>query len=450
MINRRRFLAGSGSVIAAGGFTTLAHAFGGGVHAVQHGLIPGSIEDQGRRLQTILETASAQNQPVFLEPGIYRVSNVTLPINTRLFGIKGATVLEYTGGDHFILSQNAETLQLEGITFDGRVRPVKEYADSNVRIATAANLTIRDCRSTNSSAYGFFVEQSSGEISSNRVDNAVGFAGIMGLANTGLSISNNLVEDCSNGGILAYRWDRAEDSTIIAQNRIRRIAAIKGGTGPHGNGINTYQCDGIIVNDNHVSDCAFSTIRSNSCSNIQISDNTCLRAGETSIYSEFAFQGANITGNIVDGAARGISIANLDHGGRLSICANNMVRNIHETIPYVEENHIYGAGILAEADIAITGNVIENTKRFGMLLGWGPYLKNVVASNNVIRETEAAFYVSVVEGIGSVSITDNVISDTKNGAVIGHRWTDAVTGDLARSGSGDFPTLQIKRNKLDS
>ncbi len=450
MINRRTFITGSSAVIAASSVPALAHGFIGGISATQQGLVPGSTLDQGQVLQKILETASDQNQPVFLEPGIYRVSNVTLPANTRLFGVEGATVLEFAGGDHFILSQNAETLHLEGITFDGRLLPVKEYADSNVRVATVANVTIRDCRSTNSAAYGFFIEQSSGEVSSNRVDNAFGLAGIMGLANTGLSITHNLVEDCSNGGILAYRWDRAEDSTIISQNRIRRIAAIKGGTGPHGNGINTYQCDGIIVNDNHVSDCAFSTIRSNSCSNIQISDNTCLRAGETSIYSEFAFQGANITGNIVDGAARGISIANLDFGGRLSICANNIVRNIHETIPYVEENHIYGAGILAEADIAITGNVIENTKRFGMLLGWGPYLKNVVASNNVIRETDAAFYVSVVEGIGSVSITDNVIAETRSGAVIGHRWKDAVTGDLARIGASNFPTLQIERNKLDS
>lgn len=450
MINRRKFLLGSGALIASNSFVSLAQAFGGGIRAVEQGLRPGSVENQGPILQAILDTASLQNLPVFLEPGIYRVSNLTLPANTRLFGIKGATVLEYAGGDHFILSQNANTLQLEGITFDGRLRTVKEYADGNVRVATAANLSIRDCHSTNASAYGLFVEQSAGEISSNRIDNAVGLAGIMGLANTGLTITQNTIEDCSNGGILAYRWDRGEDSTIISQNRIRRIAAIKGGTGPHGNGINTYQCDGIIVNDNHVSDCAFSTIRSNSCNNIQISDNTCLRAGETSIYSEFAFQGANITGNIVDGAARGISIANLDHGGRLSICANNMVRNIHETIPYVEKNHIYGVGILAEADIAITGNVVENAKRFGMLLGWGPYLKNVVASNNVIRETDAAFYISVVEGIGSVSITDNVIAQTRMGAVIGHRWMDAVTGDLARVGTDGFPTLQIERNKLDS
>ena len=67
---------------------------------------------------------------------------------------------------------------------------------------------------------------------------------------------------------------------------------------------------------------------------------------------------------------------------------------------------IFGTGILAEADIAITGNVIEHASRFGMLLGWGEYLRNVTASNNIIRDTKTGIYVSVVRGTGQVSIPD--------------------------------------------
>ncbi len=450
MLNRRTLLTGLGASSLALSLPANAFSYAGGLRATELGLRPGSAENQGRTLQAILEQASAQNQPVLIDPGTYRVGDVTLPANTRISGIKGATTLEFAGGSHFIYGENCNTVELRGLTFDGRVLPVREYADGSVRITNAKQVSIRDCRSTNSSAYGLFINESDGVISNNVIDNSLGFAGIMGLANKGLTISENTIEDCANGGILVNRWQRKEDSTIVTGNRIRRIAAVKGGTGPHGNGINTYQCDGVMVTDNHISDCAFSTIRSNSCNNIQISDNTCIRAGETSIYSEFAFQGANISGNIVDGAARGISIANMDHGGRLSICANNLVRNIHDTVPYDPENHIFGAGILAEADIAITGNVIENTKRFGMLLGWGPYLRNVVASNNMIRDTRTGFYLSVVEGIGSVSLTDNIISKVTNGAIVGHRWNDAVTGDLAKSGSDAFPSLQITRNKLDS
>ncbi len=449
MIDRRRFLTGMGASLAAT-VTTPAFGFTGGWRAADHGVRPGVAEDQGRRLQRLLERASLENQPVFLEPGQYLVSNVTLPQNTRLYGVKGATKLEFLGGDHFLYCENANTVDLQGLVFDGRLRPVKEYADGNLRVSNAQSVSIENCHSTNASAYGLIIEGSDGRVTNNKVDNALGYGGIMSMANKGLTISNNTVQDCANAGILAYRWERAEDNTIITNNRVRRIAAIKGGTGQYGNGINSYQCDGIMITDNHVSDCAFSTIRSNSCSNIQITNNTCLRAGETSVYSEFAFQGANITGNIVDGAARGISIANLDHGGRLSICANNIVRNIHENVPYADEQHVFGTGILAEADIAITGNVVENASRFGMLLGWGPYLQNVVASNNVVRKTKTGFYVSVVEGIGTASITDNVISEASRGAVIGHRWQEAVTEDLARSSTKKFPSLQIDRNKLDS
>ena len=449
-MNRRNFLFGAGVTIGSAVICDAAMAFAYGLRASEMGLRPGGVDNQGRLLQSILEKAALTNSPVFLEPGVYRVADVTLPKNTRLFGVKGATQLEYAGGSHFIYAEDAKTIQLEGLRFDGRLRPVKEYADGAVRISGAKDLTFRDCHISNASTYGLFVERSTGYIFNNMIENALGFGGLFAHANMGLTISDNLVQDCANNGIMIYRWDRGEDNTIVSGNRVRRIAAVKGGTGPHGNGINSYQCDGVIINDNHVSDCAFSTIRSNSCSNIQIANNTCLRAGETSIYSEFAFQGANISGNIVDGAARGISIANLDHGGRLSVCANNLVRNIHENVPYDPEGHIFGAGILAEADIAITGNVIENTKRFGMLLGWGPYLKNLSASGNVINKTGAGFYVSVVDGIGAVSIKDNIITDAKRGGIIGHRWRDAVTGDMVKEGAKRFPTLDITGNTVNT
>ena len=448
MIDRRHFLLGSGASALAVAATP-ALGFVGGWRATDHGIRPGAAEDVGRKLQRLLEKASLDNQPVFLEPGQYLVSNVTLPDNTRLYGVKGATTLHFLGGDHFLYSENAKTVQLKGLTLDGRLRPVKEYADGNLRIINTKSVSIEDCHVTNSAAYGIYVDRSEGHVAANKIENAVGYGGIMSMANTGLLISDNIIQDCANAGILAYRWERGEDSTIITNNRVRRIAAIKGGTGQHGNGINSYQCDGIMITNNHVSDCAFSTIRSNSCSNIQITNNTCLRAGETSVYSEFAFQGANVSGNIVDGCARGISIANLDHGGRLSICANNIIRNVHENVPYDPGQHIFGTAILAEADISITGNVIENAKRFGMLLGWGPYLQNLVASNNVIRKTQTGFYVSVVDGIGTASITDNVISEASHG-VVGHHWQEVVTDDLARTGATNHPTLQVARNKLDS
>lgn len=399
MIARRKFLAGLGaSSIALSTKTVFARSIGGGINANSEGLRAGAASDQGKKLQKIIDIASKNNQAVFIEPGRYKISNLTLPQNTRLHGVNGATKLEYAGGYHFVYAENANHIELDGISLDGGLLPVKDYAEANLGIVNAKHVNIENCFITNASKSGIEVSNSAGRISKNKIDTAVGTAGIVGQANTGMMISDNVVSECANAGILVYRRDVGADNTIITNNRVNFISAVMGGTGQYGNGINTWQADGVMISNNHVSDCAYSSVRSNSCSNIQITNNTCLRAGETSISSEFAFQGALISGNIVDGAARGISIANLDKGGRLTVCSNNLVRNIHENVPYADEQHIFGTGILAEADIAITGNVIERTSRFGMLLGWGEYLRNLSASNNIIRDTKTGFYVSVVEG----------------------------------------------------
>ena len=162
-----------------------------------------------------------------------------------------------------------------------------------------------------------------------------------------------------------------------------------------------------------MSDCAFSAIRANSASNLQIAGNTCSRSGETALYAEFAFEGAVINGNIVDGAANGISIVNFDKGGRMAVCSGNIVRNLSTEGPYPADAPGFGVGITVEADTAVTGNVVENAPLYGMKIGWGPYMRNVVATGNVIRKAGTGIAVTVVEGAGSAVISDNVISETR-------------------------------------
>ncbi|TIR78362.1 MAG: TIGR03808 family TAT-translocated repetitive protein, partial [Mesorhizobium sp.] len=81
---------------------------------------------------------------------------------------------------------------------------------------------------------------------------------------------------------------------------------------------NAFRAGNVIISANVVSDCAFSAIRANSSSNLQITGNTCSRSGETGIYSEFSFEGAILSNNLVDGAANGISIVNFNEGGRMA------------------------------------------------------------------------------------------------------------------------------------
>lgn len=455
-LTRRSLLGGAGAAsLAAAASPTPANAvtmafadLRGGYDATHSGLRPGAIDDQSKLLQKVLDDAASENKPVFLPPGRYIVSNITLPTRTRLMGVPGASQLIYSGGGHFLMSENAEHLEFTGLVLDGANRPIESYAEAAVRVAGADHVVIDNCEIVGSSEIGIQIDRSSGRIERSRISGAAGNCAIFALENKQMLISGNTIENCANAGILVYRWQSGEDGTIVTGNRVARIDAKNGGTGPWGNGINVYQADSVIVSNNHVSDCAFSSIRSNSGNNIQITGNTCLRAGETSVYSEFAFNGALVSNNIIDGGSTGISIVNLDHDGRLAVCANNLVRNIHDKAPYEMEPFIFGSGISAEADISITGNVIDTTAKNGLQLGWGNYLRNVVASSNVIRKTKTGIYVSVVEGTGNASITGNMLADIKGAGIAGYRWNDAVTGDLSKSGSEDFPNLTIADNTV--
>jgi uncharacterized secreted repeat protein (TIGR03808 family) len=196
-----------------------------------------------------------------------------------------------------------------------------------------------------------------------------------------------------------------------------------------------------MVSGNMVSDCAFSAIRANSGSDIQISGNSCARSGETAIYAEFAFEGAVVNGNIVDGAANGISIVNFDKGGRMAVCSGNIVRNLSTEGPYPASAPGFGVGITVEADTSATGNMVENAPLYGIKIGWGPYMRNVVATGNVIRKAGTGVAVTVVEGAGPA-----VISDNAKGAILGYRWSDAVTADMALHGNPGYTHLTVERN----
>jgi uncharacterized secreted repeat protein (TIGR03808 family) len=164
-----------------------------------------------------------------------------------------------------------------------------------------------------------------------------------------------------------------------------RIAARAGGTGQNGNGINIFRAGNVMVTDNHVSDCAFSAIRANSASNIQIVSNQAIRSGETAVYAEFSFEGAVIASNLIDGGTVGISVANFNEGGRLAAVTGNIIRNLTTQGPYPAEYAGFGIGMAIEADAAVTGNVIEGAPKWGVLMGWGPFLRAVNFTGNTIR-----------------------------------------------------------------
>lgn len=265
---------------------------------------------------------------------------------------------------------------------------------------------------------------------------------------TGLAIAGNDVSDCGNGGILVWRWSEGEDGSIVTGNRVAAIRADDGGTGENGNGINVFRAHGVIVSANQIADCAFTAVRANAANNVQIAGNTCRDLGEVGIYSEFAFIGAVVANNIVDRAASGISIANFKEGGRIAIVANNIVRDLTGKGPYPADPPGFGTGIAVEADASITGNVIDGAPLSGLMLGWGPYLRDIAATGNVIRGAPVGVAVSVVDGAGSAIIGNNVIAGADRGAIVGMRWAERASGDLSQSGAEQFPHLTIANNRV--
>ena len=456
MLNRRDLLALAGAGAAAAlvrpataagidGVTTAAMR--GSIDATEFGALPGAMDDQSKTFARMLDIASDRDTPLFLPPGVYIVSNLTLPRRVRLTGVPGASRIIYGGDGHLLIGEDAERVELSGIVFDGANRWLRDDALGLIDLRRTRHLAIDNCEIVGSGKNGIALERSAGRIERTAVSGAAD-AGIYSVEASGLSITANTVSDCANGGILVHRWQAADDGTFVSGNRVSRIAARNGGTGQHGNGINVFRAANVIVSNNIVSDLAFSAIRANSASNIQIANNTCIGSGETGIYAEFSFEGAVINGNIVDGAANGISIVNFNEGGRLAICSGNIVRNLVNKGPYEQEPPGFGVGISVEADCAATGNVVENVPLYGLQLGWGEFMRNVVATGNVIRKAGTGIIVSVVEGTGSAVISDNVIDQVSEGAVVGYRWAEKATGDLALEGAGGHANLTIERNRL--
>lgn len=456
MISRRRLVAGLAATAGTAAFvrSTAAQSprisngeLRGSIDAGAHGVTPGGGQTTRRNLERLLADAAARNMPVYLPPGDYPISSLNLPDGTRLIGIAGATRLVHSGGGALLRAESARRIELSGLILDGADQPPGGDEAAVAFFRSVADLVIENCEVANAGRTGLHLEACGGRISRNRISRIVEY-GLYAVNSTNLSVTENTVSDCGNGGILIHRWEKGTDGTIVSGNRISRTGAGNGGTGQYGNAINLYRANDVIVSGNHISDSAFSAIRANSASNAMISGNHCTTSGETAIYAEFSFEGAMIAGNLVDGAANGISVVNFNEGGRLATVANNIVRNLRLVGPYTVEDPIFGVGISAEADTAVTGNVVENAPYSGLAFGFGPYLRNVTATGNIVRDAGVGCVVTVVEGAGDAIIANNVFQGAKRGAIVGYRWREASTGDLAKDGAERFSHLTIEGNRV--
>ena len=452
----RRYLIGASAAGVAGALAAAPDAARAapltstlGRDATQYGVRPGSPDDQTRALQRAIDEAARAQAPLALPPGIYRTGLLRLQSGSQIVGVRGATKLVFNGGASMLQSEGAGHVGLNGITLDGGgiALPARRGL---VHCLGGADIRIIDCEITGSGGAGIWFEEVSGDVSGNIITNTASTA-FVSFDAQGLQVARNTIIGTNDNGIEILRNAIGDDGTLVLDNRIEDIKAGPGGSGQYGNAINAFRAGNVIVRGNRIRNCDYSAVRGNSASNIQITGNSVSDVREVALYSEFAFEGAVIANNTVDGAAFGVSVCNFNEGGRLAVVQGNIIRNLLPKRPIgTAPDDDAGVGIYVEADCSVTGNVIENAPSFGIMAGWGKYLRDVVISGNVIRKALIGVGVSVTPGAGTALVDTNMISETPRGAVVGLDHARPVTPDLAAEGAQRFAQVVVGNNVVRS
>ncbi len=381
--------------------------------AVAAELVPDGRADQTLSLQTAIDAAAKQGGVVRLGAGRFPVSGLRISSSLQLEGVAGHTILTAPNGVTLLTVEGAEHVSISGLVFEG-------------------------------GGNGLVLTRSGGRICGNEFRSSEKTA-LMALDSKGLEISGNHLHDIGNNGIQVWTSGKAEDGTLVSNNRVERVAARAGGSGQNGNGINVYRAGNVMVANNRITDCAFSAIRNNSGSNCQIIGNSISRTDEVAIYVEFAFEGAVVSNNLIEDICFGISITNINEGGRLAVCSNNLVRNARGGR---SEGVTTAGGIYAEADTLVSNNVIENARDVGIALGWGNYCRNLTVQGNLIQDCAKGITASVTAGAGPSYIANNIISGARTAAILGMDHLDPVTDDLGKAGAKVPDLLQLKDNVI--
>ncbi len=94
----------------------------------------------------------------------------------------------------------------------------------------------------------------------------------------------------------------------------------------------------------------------------------------------------------------------------------------------------------------VSGNVVEGAPAYGILIGWGSYLRDVSVTDNLIRDSHIGIGVSTAASAGTALITDNLITGAKDGAIRAMDGTTPVGPDLTQASAEAYRNLAIYAN----
>ena len=248
LISRRHILRSLGlaASLSAPVFSRAFAQAAGAINASDLGVVPNA----GLRISDLLDQAAAfaasQELPLYLPPGTYLVDSLRLADGASLIGAGPATQLLGTGRGPLVNTGGYEGLSLQHLT----VRAAGLESDDMplVRISQTEQTLIRDCHFTGGQGTALHLEGCGGHVSMCQIEDA-GTA-MMVNDSAGLSITNNLVRNCANNGILIWRSIKGNDGTLVSGNRISGIGARDGGTGQNGNAINIFRANQVRIHNN--------------------------------------------------------------------------------------------------------------------------------------------------------------------------------------------------------
>ena len=384
------------------------------LNAADIGVLPDLASDQTLTFQKAIDLAAYLKVPLQLQPGRYVCSGLKLHPQSRLQGVGQSTVIALQGQGAAITAADCSGIVLQHFSLRGELYRDATTNPHLVALIGCSDLLVQQIDMTDHPGIALDLRRCSGRITSCRISK-VGHAAVKSVDAMGLSIDQNDISQCHNNGILVWREATGQDGTLVVHNRISQIAALAGGSGQNGNGVNIFKADGVVVEANRITDCAYSAVRGNSASNLQIVANNVARIGEVALYAEFAFQGAVIANNIVEQAATGVSVTNFNDGGRLAVVQGNVIRGLFRREGEPVDKR--GVGIAVEADTSVTGNTIEGSPTAGMTIGWHHWMRNVAVTGNVVRECGLGIGITGHDSAGAGLVSNNIIDRCPAGAI---------------------------------
>src|SRR5580704_6424636 len=276
---RRLFAALAGAATAGTAAPALARDVStrSSIDATTLGLRPNAPDDQSKTLQRAIDQAAAAGTVLHLPAGFYRAGALNLPSHAAIAGVAGLTRIVMAGGPSMMSATGSDNIALSGLILDGVNIPLPERRGL-IHLAQGHALRITDCEIVGAGRNGITLESMEGEVTGTTIsaaDNA-----IFSIDAQGLRIAGNTVRNAGNGGILVWRSTAGDDGTLVVDNRIEKVANKSGGSGQYGNAINVFRANNVMVRGNRISNAAFSAVRGNAASNLQILGNTCSAIGE--------------------------------------------------------------------------------------------------------------------------------------------------------------------------